>query len=304
MRIKRLLLISILIVILIVGIFVHAIYMDDHDWRENGLRYGCLYSVRVTGLSGREAQGTTVIMVPIPASKEGKFFTPPAQKDPYFTQKLLHEVLNWPEETRKGPNFKNVTETFNKKTGVNWTSFIAETEKGHMLGFRTNETKLEDIYFSADIVADYFDVFDPINKGSPILYPVENVSNISVVPYGSYTKYASNPTYDSYVYLSNNLKGGKISFDVYLDAHNDGTEWSEKYRGTYRNEIVANVNDTGSVKVRAILGQIIPDGPDANHTLWDNRYGPVDYVNETDSIKNETSGNLTTKTSLNKSSLP
>jgi len=65
-----------------------------------------------------------------------------------------------------------------------WTTFIAETEKGYMLGFRTNEPVLQDISFSADFVADYFDIFDPINKGSPILFPVENISNNSVIPYG------------------------------------------------------------------------------------------------------------------------
>lgn len=290
MRIKKLLLIPIFFVLLIMGIFVHAIYMDDHDWRERGQRYSCIYDVKVSGLSGREVQGTTEIMVPIPASKEGKFLTPPAQKDPYFTQKLMHEVFNWPEQARKGPYFKNATETFDsREAGGNWTTFIAETEKGYMLGFRTNETRLEDIEFITEIVVNYFDVFDPINKGSPILYPVENVSNITSVPYGDYTKYTANPTYDSYVYLSNNLKTGKeISFYVHLDAHNDPTEWPEKYRGSYINEIVTNVNDTGYVKVRAILGRIIPYGPNANYTLWNNRYGPVDYVNETDSYGNET----------------
>lgn len=47
--------------------------------------------------------------------------------------------------------------------------FIAETDNGYMLGFRTKETRLEDISYSADFVADYFDIFDPINNGSPII---------------------------------------------------------------------------------------------------------------------------------------
>lgn len=291
MRIKKLLLIPIFFVLLVMGIFVHAIYMDDHDWREHGQRYDCIYEVKVSGLTGREVQGTTIIMVPIPASKEGKFFTPPAQKDPYFTQKLMHEVLNWPEQARKGPYFENATEIFDNQQEIigNWIPFIAETKKGYMLGFRTNETRLEDIEFIDDIVVNYFDVFDPINKGSPILYPVENFSNITSVPYGDYTKYTANPTYDSYVYLSNNLKRREaISFDVHLDAHNDPTEWPEKYRGTYMNEIVANINETGYVKVRAILGQIIPNGPNANYTLWYNRYGPNNDVNDTNPYSNET----------------
>lgn len=286
MRKIFLLLIPVFFILLFAGIFVHAIIMDAHDWRENGQRYFCFYNTDVSGLSGREVQGTTTIMVPIPASKEGKFFTPPTQKDPYFTQKFMHEVLNWPEEARRGPHFRNMNETFdNGETSRNWTTFIAETDKGHMLGFRTNATRLEDIEFSEWFVADYFDIFDPINKESPILSPVENVSNISGAPYGKYVIYATCPTYDTYIYLSNNLQGGeKVSFRIYLEAVNDRSEWPKEYHGSYRNEVIANVNDTSYVKVRAILGQIIPlNGPDANYTLWENRYGPVDYGNETDS---------------------
>ncbi|MDQ1251092.1 MAG: hypothetical protein QG646_161 [Euryarchaeota archaeon] len=286
MRKRVLLLIPIFFALIFAGIYAHAIYLDAQDWRDEGQRYKCLYLTKVTGLSGREVQGQTVIMVPIPLSKEGKFFTPPAQKDPYFTQKFMHEVEHWPEQYRRGPHFENATEVYGKQQEIigNWIPFIAETDKGYMLGFRTNETRLEDIEFDAGFVADYFDIFDPISKGSPLLSPIENVSNISLVPYGRYTIYASYPTYDTYVYLSNNLKGGEnVSFNVYMDASNDPTEWPKEYHGSYRNEIIANVNDTGYVKVRAILGQIIPDGPEANYTLWYNHYGPVDYGNETDS---------------------
>jgi hypothetical protein len=158
------------------------------------------------------------------------------------------------------------------------TTFIAETDKGYMLGFRTNETRLEDISYSVDFVADYFDILDPINNGSPILFPVENISDISVVPYGEYTKYASNPTYDSYVYVSDNLEGGAVSFYVHLQANNDPNEWPREYRGLYMNEIITNVNTTGNIKVRAVLGQVIPHG---NDTLWYGRYGPEYYSNET-----------------------
>lgn len=134
-----------------------------------------------------------------------------------------------------------------------------------MLGFRTNETRLKDINYGVSFVADYFDIFDPINNGSPMLFPVESLSNISSVPYGEYTKYTSNPTYDTYVYLSDNLKGGEnVSFFVYLSANNDPNEWPEKYRGRYNNLLAAKVNDTGYVKVRAIMGQEVPWG---DHTL-------------------------------------
>lgn len=279
MRKRNLLFIAILIILFVGGIFTHAIYMDAIDWRDRGQRYYCIYQVSVGNLSGREVEGTTVVMVPIPATKEGKLFTPPAQKDPYFTQELMHEINNWPEKHRKGPYFENATEVFDNKTiNGNWTTFIAETDKGYMLGFRTNETRLEDISYSADFVADYFDIFDPINNGSPILFPIENTSNISTVPYEEYTKYTSNPTYDSYVYVSDNLEGGIVSFYILLQANNDPGEWPVKYRGQYMNEVIANVNDTGNVKVRAILGQIIPH---RNTTLWNNRYGPEYYANET-----------------------
>lgn len=261
MRKRNLLLISMFFVLLIVGLFVHGIYMNEADWRNDGQKYQCLYSVKVMGLSGREVQGMTVIMVPIPASKEGKFFTPPTQKDPYFTQKLIHETFNWSEQYRKGPYFRNMTEIFDNKEidSGNWITFIAETEKGHMLGFKTNKTRLKDIDFGGSFIADYFDIFDPINNGSPMLFPVENVSNISSVPYGKYTKYASYPTYDTYVYLSDNLKEGEnISFNIRLNANNDPTKWPREYVGLYKNLLLARVNDTGYVKVRAILGQQLP----------------------------------------------
>jgi hypothetical protein len=111
-RARNLLFIAILIILFVGGIFAHAIYMDAKDWRDRGQRYYCIYKVGVGGLSGRVVEGTTEVMVPIPATKEGIFFTPPAQKDPYFTQELMHEINNWPEQHRKGPYFEDMTEVF------------------------------------------------------------------------------------------------------------------------------------------------------------------------------------------------
>jgi hypothetical protein len=154
----------------------------------------------VTGLFGREGEGegTTVIMIPLPVSKEGKFFIFPAQKDPYFTQKLIQEVFNWSGKDRKGPYFRNVTETFDNIEIIRgkWVTLIAETEKGYMLGFKTNETRFEDIDFSVAIFVDYFDIFDLINNGSPILFPIENASNTSTVPYREYIKSLSEKCYN------------------------------------------------------------------------------------------------------------
>lgn len=280
MKKRNLLLICVFFIFLIGSIFVHSIYMDAKDWRDPGQRYHCMYEVGVNGLSGKEVNGTTVIMVPIPASKEGKFFNPPVQKDPYFTQKLMHEINNWPEEYRKGPYFENATEVFGSKEIGNWTTFIAETDKGYMYGFRTNETRLEDISFGKEFNADYFDIFDPINNGSPILYPIENVSNDSSIDYKDYTKYSSNPTYDSYVYISDNLKGETIYFNIQLDANSDPTEWPKEYRGCYQNLLLAKVNGTGYVKVRSILGQEVPWGNDST-SLWSTQYYIDFYGNGT-----------------------
>jgi len=98
------------------SIILHSIYMDSIDWRDRGQRYNCIYNVNIGGLSGRDVLGPTIIMVPIPATKGGKFFTPPAQKDPCFTQELMHEINNWPEQYRKSPYFENATEIFDNKT--------------------------------------------------------------------------------------------------------------------------------------------------------------------------------------------
>ena len=49
----------------------------------------------------------------------------------------MHEINNWPKQYRKGPYFENATEIFDNKTiQGGWTTFIAETEKGYLLGFR------------------------------------------------------------------------------------------------------------------------------------------------------------------------
>ena len=294
---NRKLLIPLFIVLLIVCILfaytIYAINMGTYYGREPVQRYYCWYDIRVTDLSGKEVTGTTTIMLPIPASKEGEFFTPEAQKEPTLFQSFLFKVTHRyrPEEDHKiGPYFRNMTETVdNKELAGNWITFITKTDKGYLLGFRTNKTKLEDIHFGVSFVADYIDVLDPVNKGSPILFPVENVSNISSVPYGDYTKYASSPTYDSYVYLSNNLKGNEnVSFFVYLNANNDPTKWSQEYRGRYTNLLATKVNETGYVKVKVIVGQEMPFG---NKTLdvLSSQYARDFYDNKTAQIVSKTS---------------
>ena len=89
MRKRNLLLITVLLILvgggIVVSIWSHAIYMDAKDWRDRSQHYNCGYSVRVGGLSGRDVLGPTVIMVPIPATKEGRFFTPRSDR-PLFTR--------------------------------------------------------------------------------------------------------------------------------------------------------------------------------------------------------------------------
>ncbi len=87
-------------------IFVYTLYMDQVDWREPGQRYLCGCDVKVTGLSGKEVQGTTVIMVPIPASKEGKFFTPPLRKTLILPRSYGMKSITGLKRTAKVPILK------------------------------------------------------------------------------------------------------------------------------------------------------------------------------------------------------
>lgn len=254
--------IAFLLAILLVALIANATYLNAMEWRSNDKRDSCFYNVDIYGLSGKEVAGTTIILVPIPATSEGQFLEPPSQKEPTFMQKVVHEYISHtPESKRLGPTFKNTSELLdNKSIRGSWTTFIAETDDGYMMGFRTNESILDDISLSKTIVVDNIDIFDPVNNKSLILYPLNNLSNISMMTYGDQTKYSSNPTYESYVYLSNNLINESIYFEVSLRGHNDHTKWPEKYRGSYKNYIGTefmgvNVNDSGKVRVSVSLEQ-------------------------------------------------
>lgn len=56
-----------------------------------------------------------MIAVPIPASKESKFFSPSTQNKPDFIQSFMYEVEHVPEKDRRGPYFGNMTEIFDNK---------------------------------------------------------------------------------------------------------------------------------------------------------------------------------------------
>ena len=241
------------------GLFLYIADMNMTLWREVGQRDYYGYTVDVRGLSGREVIGTTTIMVPIPATKDGIFITTPSQKEPSFIQNLIYEYfLHTPESKRKGPYFENTTEKFDNRLVIgNWTTFIAETDEGYMLGFKTNESTLTDISFGVSVVMDSVDIFDPIYKNGPILYPIRNLSNISMIPYGNQVKYSSNPTYESYIYLSDNIQEGFTNFDIALNVHNDPTKWAKEYRGYYLNTVYVNTSSSGKIKVRATIEQSI-----------------------------------------------
>lgn len=255
------LIVILLLFILAASSFIYIYFIADmNEWRSDALRNNYEYHVEVGGLSGRHAVGTTTVMVPIPATKEWELAITTHQKEASFAQKLSR--LHYPESKRKGPYFENTTEALdNKSIRGNWTMFITETEDGYMLGFKTNKSILEDISFRELVVVDYVDIFDPISKNSPILYPAKNISETPMVPYGTQSLYSLNPSYDSYVYLSDNIEKGTTHFSIGLRASNDITEWPFEYRGHYDNSIGISTNDTGKISARAGLAQYMLKSP-------------------------------------------
>jgi len=246
---------------LIIGLFMNGVHQNAIDWRSDDERNSCFYRIDVHGLSGKEVTGTTIIMVPIPATKDGQFLTPPSQKEPTFVQMLVHEYISHtPENKRKGPSFQNTVELFDNNSIGIWNTFIAETDDGYMLGFKTDVSTLEDISFGKTIVVDNIDIFDPINNNSLILSPLKNLSSISILPYDNQMKYGSNPTYETYICLSDNLRNESMRLEVALRCHNDRTEWPKEYRGSYWNYIRIkhmgiSTNEVGKIKVIATLEQ-------------------------------------------------
>ena len=253
--------IILLFFIVAASLFVYIYFIADmNEWRSDELRNNYNYEVRVTGLSGRHAVGQTIVMVPIPATSEGKLVITTHQKEPSFAQKLSR--LHYPKNRQNGPYFENTTPALDNRTiGGNWTTFITKTEDGYMLGFKTDESILEDIHIREFVVVDYVDIFNPINKNSPILYPVKNILDVPMVPYGDQLVYSSNPSYESYVYLSDNIEKGTTHFGISLSVKNDITEWPFEYRGHYDNSIGISTNSTGKINVTSVLAQYTLSGP-------------------------------------------
>ena len=247
-----------LIIAIFLGMLINGIYLNATEWRSDDDRDSCLYSIDVRDLTGKEVTGTTTIMVPIPATKDGQFLAPPPQNEPNYMQRMAHNFSQTPESKRRGPSFQNTTQLLeNKSIRGNWTTFIADTDYGYMLGFKTNDSILEDISFSKSIVVDRIDIFDPINNNSLVLYPIKNVSEISMLPYEDQMRYSSSPTYESYIYLSDNLENSSIYFDVSITCYNDHTKWPVEYRGYYDNYVRTHISEVGKTKVEIALEQNI-----------------------------------------------
>lgn len=246
----------------IVAFFVLIAFLNAQDAPQNPARRDAyVYDVMIEGLSGREVEGVTTILVPIPATRDGGFVITPSQKEPSFRTRMLRKyIYRVPEydipEYMKDPYLKSTTEQLDNKFIIGkWTTFVTETEDGYMLGFESSENILEDISFSVQVVVEDIDIFDPIDSGSPILYPVTDISKIGIIPHGDQMRYSSPINYDTYVYLSDNIKDGKKSIHITIDAHNDLHEWPVEYRGHYMVRVWENVEDAGKIKVEATLTQ-------------------------------------------------
>ena len=226
---KSLAVVFILVFVLAVSAYISALDIPGWLGPTPGAEY--TYNVQIDGLLGRSASGETTIMVPIPATKDGMFVTTPSKFD-------------------------------NISVGI-WTTFIAETDDGHMMGFKTNESILEDIYFSTDAAVGSIDIFDPIHQNAPILYPAMKFSEISMKSYGNQERYSSIPTYISYVYISDNIEEGNTNFYIIIDAKN--ADEPNEYLGFYMNYVgIENMgtstNNAGKMRVRVSLEQTIPYG--------------------------------------------
>lgn len=148
--------IGVIVVILIFLSFtVHGLVRNFAEWDGYYQRDYYRYSVNISGLEGKIVNGTTKILVPIPANSNGKLVSTPAQKEPGLSQKFVHEYISHtPPEYRKGPYFENTSESFdNRKIDGNWISCVVDTEDGCMLCFQTNASVLENIYLKDNIVA-------------------------------------------------------------------------------------------------------------------------------------------------------
>lgn len=245
-------LLLILLLIVVTGLFI--VEMNLRDWRADELRPHYEYTVKISGLSGTEVLGTTKILVPIPATKEGVFAITPSQKEPSFFKSLLQEhFFHTPEKYIKGIYFENTTESLdNESLNGNWTSSIVNTKHGPMLEFRTNESVLTDISFSKIVVLGQMNNKDPINENSPILYPIAGEVSLVGEDYPYFRLMSRVITYETYIEMSDNINSKAIKFDISLEVYPDVTE-RDRGKGTYKNKLDVVVAESGELKKNATI---------------------------------------------------
>lgn len=90
---KKIITYFLLILLLIVLSGLYVVEMNLRDWRADELRPHYEYTVKIDGLSGTEVSGTTKILVPIPATKEGVFAITPSQEKPSFFSKVSYKSM-------------------------------------------------------------------------------------------------------------------------------------------------------------------------------------------------------------------
>jgi hypothetical protein len=243
---------SILLLIVLSGSCI--VEMNLRDWRADELRPHYEYTVKISGLSGTEVSGTTEIIVPIPATKEGVFAITPSQEEPSFLKSLLQEhVFHTPEKYVRGIYFENTTESLdNKSLNGNWTTSIVNTKRGPMLEFRTNESVLADISFSKIVVLEQVNNEDPINENNPVLYPIASEVLLLGEDYQYFRLMSRVITYETYIEMSDNINTDAIKFDISLNVYPDVTE-RDGDKGTYKNNLDVVVAEYGELKKNATI---------------------------------------------------
>jgi len=243
-----------LILLLIVLSGLYVVEMNLRDWRADELRPHYEYTVKISGLSGTEVLGTTKILVPIPATKEGVFAITPSQEEPSFFKSLLQEhVFHTPEKYIRGIYFENTTESLdNKSLKGNWTTSIVSTKHGPMLEFRTNESVLADISFSKIVVLEQMNNENPINESSPILYPIASEVSLVGEDYQHFRLMSRVITYETYIEMSDNINSKDMKFDIRLEVYPDVTG-RDGDKGTYKNKLDAVVAESGELKKNATI---------------------------------------------------
>ena len=116
------------------------------EWRSDYRRSHYYYEVE-SKVSQEEGLWRLEILVPIPATNDGEFVILLPRKNPHL-KNLLQEYILHTRKVAEEPLFwKHHRGLDNNSINGNWTTFIAETEEGYMLGLRRMILYLK-IFFS------------------------------------------------------------------------------------------------------------------------------------------------------------